>query len=82
MEIPAAKFEEFIQEPDKNFAQAMRVAKDIGREEKRDERKQETEKAKKFTEGANIEDVFNLRSCSFEELLSDCKADVIITDPP
>jgi len=51
-------------------------------EQKIQKRKSITDEAIKGIIEARFEDVCDIRHCSFDELLFDCKADIIITDPP
>lgn len=50
--------------------------------QKSEAKKEATEEAIRGIVKAKFEDVCDIRHCGFDELLADCKADVIITDPP
>ena len=58
------------------------IVKSDAAEQKTEKRKQETEDAIRGIVNAKFEDVCDIRHCGFDELLSNCKADIIITDPP
>lgn len=58
------------------------IVKSDAAEKKTEKRKEETEDAIRGIVNAKFEDVCDIRNCGFDELLSNCKADIIITDPP
>ena len=58
------------------------IVKTDAAEQKKKERDDATEDAIRGIVKARFEDVCEIRNCDFADLLADCKADVIITDPP
>jgi hypothetical protein len=58
------------------------IVKSDAAEQKTEKRKEETDEAIRGVVKAKFKDVCDIRNCGFDELLSDCKADIIITDPP
>lgn len=58
------------------------IIKTEAAEKKAEDKKEVTEEAIRGVVKSKFEDVCDIQLCSFEYLLKDCKADVIITDPP
>lgn len=85
--VPENKIEEAAHDAvaaGKEISPGQLIKAVVGEEkkEKAEKRGDATDKAARGIVNAKFEDVCDIRCCSFEKLLSDCHADVIITDPP